>query len=393
MFRHLSLLLVLAVMLPATTYAVDCSIQSFRPESQAEIDSFQTDYGPCDRLMGDLSIDGVQDVTNLDGLEGLETVSGYVTLVANRNLVDTRGLFFLREVNGLFKIDSNPLLEEFFGGNLATVGSLILSNNAILYRFTGLDTLTTAGEVYITDNPAMWSLNGFYGLHTAERFSLARNPQINHLEGLGNLEGVGYLTIINMDGLNDLRGLWSLHTAHKVYIEGNENLTSLEGLRNVVEVSSVHIASNPRLGDLSGFATNLTSPTYSPRLVIQDNASLTGINTFESLLSANTIRLLRNPSLRHMDDFPSLTHVTESLIIEGNIALESILGLPTLEYVHYTVRILDNPMLHTCHGLLKALDYVDDGEPGPGPVRQASQMSVILCYWGTTYQAVIPFRT
>jgi hypothetical protein len=317
--------------------------------------------------MGDLNIDGVQDVTNLDGLEGLETILGSVAFVGNPLLVDTRGLFFLREVNGFFKIDSNPLLEEFFGGNLVTLGALILSNNESLYRFTGLDTLTTVGEIYIINNPAMWSLNGFYGLRVAERVSLARNPLIKRLDELGNLEAVGYLTIIEMDGLSTLTGLWSLHTAHSVYIEGNANLTSLEGLRNVVEVFSVHIASNHSLVDLSGFAVNLTSPTYSPRLVIMDNAGLTGINTFDSLVSASSIRVLRNPSLWHLDDFPSLTHINDSLTIESNGALESILGLAALEHVWYSVRILDNPSLHTCHGLLKALDYIDDGEPGPGP--------------------------
>jgi len=314
-----------------------------------------------------LSVDGVQDVSNLDGLDGLETVLGHVALIGNPLLVDTRGLFLLKEVNGFLKIDSNPLLEEFFGGNLMAVGALILSNNDSLYRFTGLDTLTTAGEVYITDNPAMWSLNGFYGLRVAERISLARNPLINRLDEFGNLEAVGYLTIIEMNGLSTLTGLWSLHTSHNVYIEGNANLTSLEGLRNLVEVSSVHIASNPRLADLSGFAVNLTSPTYSPRLVIMDNASLTGINTFDSLVSAGAIRVQRNPSLRYLDDFPSLTHIHESLVIEGNRSLESILGLAALEHVWYSVLIQDNLSLHTCHGLLKALDYIDDGEPGPGP--------------------------
>ena len=367
MVRSLTLCFALTFLLLPPALAVGCSTMSFSPASQAEIDTFQTDYGPCDRLTGSLTVEGLQDVTNLDGLEGLETVLGHVLLAGNPQLVDTRGLFFLREVGTFLKIDANPLLEEFFGGNLTAIGSLILSNNASLTRFTGLDTLTSAGEVYITDNPAMWSLNGFYGLRTAERVSLSGNPLINRLDELGNLEAVGYLTISDMDGLSSLTGLWSLHTAHNVYIEDNANLTSLEGLRNVVQVSSVHIASNPRLADLNGFAVNLTSPTYSPRLVIMDNASLTGINTFDSLVYASTIRVLRNPSLRHLDDFPSLTRINESLIIEGNSALESILGLAALEHVWYSVRILDNPALHTCHGLLKALDYVDDGEPGPGP--------------------------
>lgn len=365
--RPLTIWFAFILTLPTPALAVDCSTMSFSPASQAEVDTFQTDYGPCDRLTGSLTVQGLADVTNLDGLDGLETVLGHVLLANNPQLVDTRGLFHLREVGTFLKIDANPLLEEFFGGHLASVGALILSNNASLTRFTGLDTLTSAGEVYITDNPAMWSLNGFYGLRSAERVSLSGSPLITRLDELGNLEAVGYLTIMNMDGLSSLTGLWSLHTAHNVYIEDNANLTSLEGLRNVVELSSVHVASNPRLVDLSGFAVNLTAPTYSPRLVIMDNAELTGINTFDSLVSASAIRVLRNPSLRHLDDFPSLTHVNESVIIEGNRALESILGLAALEHVWYSVRILDNPALHTCHGLLRALDYVDDGEPGPGP--------------------------
>jgi len=366
-FQRSIYLLVLLGILSSQVLAVDCSTSSFRPTSQAEIDRFQTDYGPCDHLTGNLTISDLKDVTNLDGLEGLQTVTGSLSLTNNPQLVDTRGLFYLREVGEVFKIDSNPLLEEFFGGNIAKVGALALSNNELMFRFTGLDTLTAAGEIYIADNPAMWSLNGFYGLRAAKRVSLARNPLINRLDDLGNLEAVGSLTIIDMEGLNTLAGLWSLHTANTIYIENNANLNSLEGLRNVVEVSSVHIASNPRLVSLSGFATNLTSPTYSPRLFIMDNAGLTGINTFDSLVSASTIQVLRNPSLRRLDDFPSLIRINESLSIEGNGALESILGLAALEHVWYSVRILNNPSLDTCHGLLKALDYIDDGDPGPGP--------------------------
>lgn len=367
MFLHMAVLSVLALTLSSSALAVDCSTISFRPSSQAEIDSFQTDYGPCDRLTGDLAVEGVQDATNLDGLDGLETVVGYLMLANNPQLVDTRGLFFLREVGGFFKIDTNPLLEEFFGGNLAAVGSLILSNNESLYRFTGLDTLTAAGEVYVTGNPAMWSLNGFYGLRAAERFTLAQNPLINHLEELGNLAALGYLTIMEMDGLTSLSGLWSLQAAGSIYIMDNQNLASLEGLRNVTDVSYIHIESNPALQDLFGLATLLTAPTYPPRLIVLNNASLQDIDTFESLGSMNQILIRGNPSLRELNGFPNLTRIEDSLAVDGNNALDSILGFARLEYVGYSVRILDNPALATCHGLLRALDYIDDGEPGPGP--------------------------
>lgn len=367
MFLHMAVLSVLALTLSSSALAVDCSTISFRPSSQAEIDSFQTDYGPCDRLTGDLAVEGVQDATNLDGLDGLETVVGYIMLANNPQLVDTRGLFFLREVGGFFKIDANPLLEEFFGGNLVAVGSLILSNNESLYRFTGLDTLTAAGEVYVTGNPAMWSLGGFYGLRAADRLSLVQNPLINHLEGLGNLAAVGYLTIMEMDGLTSLNGLWSLQAAGSIYIAENMNLTSLEGLRNVMDVSYIHIESNPALQDLFGLATLLTSPTYPPRLILLNNASLQDINTFENLGSMNQILIRGNPSLRELDDFPNLTRIEDSLVLDGNTGLESILGLSRLEWVGYGVRIQNNPALATCHGLLRALDYIDDGVPGPGP--------------------------
>ena len=45
--------------------------------TQEEIDNFQTNYPYCSEIEGDVIIEGA-DITNLDGLNGLNSVSGFL---------------------------------------------------------------------------------------------------------------------------------------------------------------------------------------------------------------------------------------------------------------------------------------------------------------------------
>jgi len=70
---------IISFLVPSTTFfsplwAVDCEPLSMALNSQAEVDSFQNTYGPCDQVLT-LYVEGA-DINNLDGLSALTNMAG-----------------------------------------------------------------------------------------------------------------------------------------------------------------------------------------------------------------------------------------------------------------------------------------------------------------------------
>ena len=56
-----------AILFSGTVWAVDCTPHEIVLSTQAEVNDFQLNHGPCDRVLGHLTIEG-HDIQNLNGL-------------------------------------------------------------------------------------------------------------------------------------------------------------------------------------------------------------------------------------------------------------------------------------------------------------------------------------
>jgi CubicO group peptidase (beta-lactamase class C family) len=77
-------------------YASDSISCSCLPEgitfsTQAQIDNFQTNYPGCTEIEGDVTINGT-DITNLNGLNVLTSIGGYLDIIDNNALISLSGL-------------------------------------------------------------------------------------------------------------------------------------------------------------------------------------------------------------------------------------------------------------------------------------------------------------
>jgi len=137
--------LLLAAALPGQARAVDCTPADITLSTQSAVDDFQANHGPCDRVVGQLNIDG-EDIENIDGLASLTSVGGGLGFVFATSLTNVDGLSSLDSINGsLFFTDSESLTQVDGLANLVTVG----------------------GQVYFTFNDELINLNGLSKLSSA----------------------------------------------------------------------------------------------------------------------------------------------------------------------------------------------------------------------------------
>lgn len=115
----------------------------------------------CRSIDGDLRVLGA-NVTNLDGLEGLRSVS-YVVIAENPHLQNVRGLRGLISARGITVMD-NPELQSLEGlEHVAPREGVVIANTAI-GSVRGLGDLRQTREVVIAGNARLDSLAGLPAL-------------------------------------------------------------------------------------------------------------------------------------------------------------------------------------------------------------------------------------
>jgi len=218
----------LMLTLPALVFAQDCTPSEIELTSQLEVDQFQVNHGPCDRVLQNLFITG-EDIVNFDGLSDLTAVLGDL------------------------KIENNPSLKTIDGlVNLQSAGSLSISNNLLLVTVDGLSGLTDIDRwLHIRFNNSLWSMSGLNELaFVGDNLFIWGNWQLTYLEGFSKLrQVVGSLSFRGSSSLLDLDGFSSLTSVGDLNIEVGGFLTNLDGLSSLTEVK----------GDLSIYGSHLIS--------------------------------------------------------------------------------------------------------------------------------------
>lgn len=151
----------------------------------------------CKLITGNLLIED-SELTNLDGLEKLNTIVGGLRIADNRKLTSIAGLRSLTLVNSL-ELENNPSLLT-----LAGLERLKTRESSVNER----GQLEDAGWVTLTNNRTLESVKGLQSLDRVFALRIESNPSLTNLNGL---ESISYifdgLVIIDNANLTDIRAL------------------------------------------------------------------------------------------------------------------------------------------------------------------------------------------
>ncbi len=221
-------LLVITTTLHSPLWAVDCEPMSMTLNTQAEVDSFQDTYGPCDRVFT-LYIEET-DISNLDGLSEITEIVSSLYIQNNANLISVEGLSTLTRVGRNVRIQSNMRLTNLDGFSSLTsvVGLLAIFENDALTNINGLSALEEiGGSLVILDNALLSDVDGLSNLTKVASSEVADQK---------------YLHIENNPALTNLNGLSSVTSAGVrgyglvvVIINNNEALSQCSGISRLVD--------------------------------------------------------------------------------------------------------------------------------------------------------------
>ncbi|MBL7795691.1 MAG: T9SS type A sorting domain-containing protein [Saprospiraceae bacterium] len=331
--------------------AAQCPTADITFSTQGQVDSFPINYPGCSEMDSSLFLTG-SAILRLDSLYALKKIGGRLE-ISNTGLTNMAGLNQLDSVKSAMTIANNPSLLSLAGlGNLQFVG-----------RF---------GESFGIDNYAESGL------------TISNNLELNVLQGLQNLKMIeGCLNIFSNPSLVSIADLSSLSSIGKceyfggagstygsIHISSNSSLFTLTGLNGIYSVEAdVSISDNSSLKSLTGL-DNIQQ--IGGGLFINSNDSLTALGGLEKLDSLGGCLVIEyNNSLATLDAIERLKWIgvwfsghpasLKKLNIIGNPQLSSLSGLDSIEIpLGGRIWIFDCPLLATC-GVYSICQYFQNG--------------------------------
>ncbi|GLR15917.1 GEVED domain-containing protein [Portibacter lacus] len=329
--------------------------QNVTLSNQTQVDTFsQTE------VIGNLIITGA-DITNLDSLSALSSVTGYFTISNNPELLNLEGLSSLASI-GRLHISYNESLLSLEGlSSLTSLEQMSIISNESLFNIDAFSAISSLYYLRVTGNPKLPNLNALSSLDsvTAELI-INGNNLLSNLEGLSALRYVGgRVEIINNETMSNLQGLTTLNTVGGLLIRNNPILQSLNGLNNLscvggvsnfYKTGGIEISRNPSLKYIEG----LSALSYIEKdLVIDDNDGLINLNIPLSLDSLNQLIIKNNDVLLNLNISPNLDSLSK-LEINNNDAMLNLNGLSKISYVG-SLNVHDNDALINFKGLSSLL--------------------------------------
>jgi hypothetical protein len=252
----------IALFISLAGFSQSCLPEGIAFQSQAEIDNFQTNYPNCTEIEGNVFIEG-SNITNLNGLNLLNSIGCHLSITYNPSLTSLTGLDNLTSIGQSLFIQGNTALTSLTGlDNLNSIGSgLDILGNHALTSLTGLDNLTSIGGfIYIYVNNALISLTGLDNLTSiGDYLEIDHNEVLTSLTGLDNLTFIGgRLAILNNHALTSLTGLNNINarSINDLYIHDNHYLSTC-AIQSICD----YLASPNGTIDIHGNATGCISET------------------------------------------------------------------------------------------------------------------------------------
>ncbi|MBU2649916.1 MAG: T9SS type A sorting domain-containing protein [Bacteroidetes bacterium] len=190
--KKFTLLIVLSIIIQTIGFSQPCP-DSIGFTSQVQIDSFQINFPNCSEIEGLVFIGHPEYDTDIDNLEGLNTltsIGGDLVITGTVSLTNLSGLENLNSIGGSLNFGANFML-----GTTGNLGLISLE---------GLDNLTTIGG----------------------QLSIEHHPNLLNLNGLQNLTSIGYfLHIENNQSLTDISGVENINAGTISGLDINNNIS------------------------------------------------------------------------------------------------------------------------------------------------------------------------
>jgi len=188
------LFIAIAVLSLSMSYAQGCLPEGIIFETQEQIDSFQINYPGCTEIEGDVLIgspEGNLNIMNLEGLNGLIKIDGFLDINSCYGLGDLSGLDSLTQVGGYVRIQNCTELDNFSGLNSLTyiAGAFEITGNYMLTSIQALESLTVIDSGFvIADNPSLHTLEGLdHLIYIAGSIKIMSNGYLSDIGALKNI--------------------------------------------------------------------------------------------------------------------------------------------------------------------------------------------------------------
>lgn len=305
--KKFTLLVILVTSFQFVVMSQNCLPDGIDFTTQIQIDSFPTNYPNCTRIIGDVDIHG-DDISNLDSLisvtsygalldirynpilSSLDGLSNVTTISALRisgdnELTDLTGLENLDSLNWGLTIWNTNILSSLNGLNgVSIIGGINIRFNEVLSDLTALSNIgPTVADIEISDNDSLSSLSGLENINSVIGSVFIVNcPTINDINALENIDSIGSSLSLFETSLTDCLGLSSLaYVGGDVWIEWNDELIDFSGLENLNVIGDLlRISNNNNLTSLTGL-DNLDS--INGQLYITGNEMLADISGLDNL--------------------------------------------------------------------------------------------------------------
>lgn len=338
------MLILLTCFIQGAVFSQSCLPNGIWFSTQEEIDNFQTNYPNCTKIEGYASIGGFSStkINNLNGLNVLTSIGGYLSISFNDSLTNLTGLENIDSIGGNFHMEDNPILSSIAGLiNLTSIGGeVVIKENDSLISLSGLDNIDpqSVTDLTIIDNNSL-SVCEAQGI--CHYFS---NPGgvltvYNNAIGCNNPPEIASNCGINLTCLP--YGDYHFYTQSEIdnfpidytncsEISGN---VFIEG-ENIFDLNGLNIIDNTE-GELSISKTSLLS--------------LSGLDNLENI--GGNLIIANNNSLVSLAGLSKLDSIGDAVIIERNDSLESLFGLDSLYFIGRDLLINENDALTTLDGL------------------------------------------
>lgn len=274
--------------------------------------------GSWKKIEGELNIFHQTDLRNIDGMEGLSSVSGLTFIGDNLELENLDGLIGLTTANDL-QILRNPKLMSLKGlKNLQNLFSFALMDNDALETIDGLEGVVEIERaIFIRNNNNLLNLDAFSNLKSmGSTLQIWSNDSLRSINGFNNLEYIGnYVSIERNTSLATIKGFGKLKVVEDFFaIRLNEKLIEIDALDSIRDGHRLEIEANRSLQRINILKS---SNFFMGRIYIRFNNSLVEIDGFNELKFLrpsdsdflSTIEIISNESLIGIPSFNSLIEI------------------------------------------------------------------------------------
>ncbi|KAF0202569.1 MAG: hypothetical protein FD170_1743 [Bacteroidetes bacterium] len=338
--KKLTFLFTLIVLFSASGFSQGCLPEGVVFSLQDDIDNFQTDFPGCTEIEGNVFITG-GNITDLSGLNVLESIGGELNIAYCDSLISLNGLNNITAIGGNVDLSTNPRLKDLIG----------------------LDNLTSInGYLWIGYNDSLQSLNGLEGLTTINgKIQIAGNTQLTNIEGLSNIDpnSITKLLILENSSLSDC-------SAQSIcdYITNPTGtidiLNNLPGCNSPGEIAincgvvipclpygNYHLNHQYQIDSFSSYYPDCVTLNGQVKITGNDITNLNGLNQITSI---NGSLLVSETNISSLEGLEAIDTISGYLDIVLNNNLLSVEGLDNLQFIGQDLDVIQNHQLENFAG-------------------------------------------